>query len=505
MTAGEFSLACINILNPIIKSKFSDLIVEYISDVSFPESFAGTLDSTNLQPTDWCLLADFILSRYMEFDGWILLHGTDTMDFTGAALPLLLSGFDRNGIAWAVLSKPVIITGSQVPMFYRKDNLTSLTLNYNTDAYQNFCGAVASAQTGIPEVCVYFQNHLYRANRILKTNASEFSAFSSPNYPALAEYGINFRLHAENILPGPVSYQVSLDNPQVLKRVRKQLSYVHAHVNAYPVMQFNAFPAAYSNQQKSAFVARLIDACVGQGIKGLILEAYGEGNFPSGNPDTPCQGAIYKALAAADNKGIVIVDCTQVISGLVDYSAYAAGAWLSSVGALSSADMTSVAAFAKLMILLVLAACNHWSRETVKYLVRLNLQGEMMNVNRLDSRGNCELLPGQSISALDGSALLTNDPLLGPVLTAIGGKKLWSAFSSPPQDMPGCLTMQNDGNLVYYSRFNAPLWAAQPDAGIKKAAPSQLILMGSITTENLVLQVYNYAENIVSVTLYRHS
>jgi len=503
MTAKEFSDTCTNILNPVIKNEFKDISIEYITDLTFPESKTGTLDSTNLQPTDWCLMANYILQHYTTYDGWVVLHGTDSMDFTGSALPILLSCFDSKGIPTAVLNKPIIITGSQVPMFYQESSQAALTLNFNTDAYQNFCGAIASARTGIPEVCVYFQNHLYRGNRVLKTNASEFNAFSSPNYPALAEYGVEFTLYSENILPGPVSYSVSLDNPTVLQKALDQLNYISGQINKHPVMQFNAFPAWYSYQDSTALIAQLINACVGQGIKGLILESYGEGNFPSGNPDTPSSGAIYQALDTANSSGVIIVDCTQVISGVVNDSAYASGAWLPAAGVLNSADMTPMAAFAKLMILMASAGYNNWNVDVIKDLVQLNLNGEMRNVSRLDSRVNSELLPGQTINALDGSAMLTNDQLLGPILKSSDGTALWTALKPSSEDMPGRLVMQNDGNLVYYSRFNSPLWAT--NTGINTGASSQLIIDGSYANKTLSLQVYNYSDRVVSAKLYQQS
>lgn len=507
MSAAQFAAACEQILNPIIKQQFPDLQLTYVTDLTFPESSTGTLDSTNLQPTDWCLMASYILDHYAQCDGWIVLHGTDSMDFTGTALPFLLSSFSAQGYPTATLSKPVIITGSQVPMFYEDPQTSQLSLNFNTDAFQNFCGAVASAQSGVPEVCIYFENHLYRGNRSLKTNASEFNAFSSPNYPALGEYGITFRLNFENVLPPPVSYNVSLDNPSALAAAVAQLAYVQANINNYPVMQFNAFPAWYqfndSKGTSSGLLASLINACAGQGIRGLILESYGEGNFPSGNPDTPSQGATYQALYNANAKGIVIVDCTQVIEGVVNDNAYAAGAWLPAVGALNPADMTPMAAFAKLMILLTAAAYpgNNWSAAAVKRLFQLNLLGEMMEVSRLDSRTNSVLMAGQSLTALDGSATLTNDPAAGPVLKKSDGTLLWSAVANPPAaQMPGRLVMQNDGNLVFYGRYNSPVWAT--NTGVPNGASSMLVLGGAASDGSLTLTVYDYSGGAITSTLY---
>jgi L-asparaginase len=505
MSASQFAAACQSILDPILRQQFPELVVDYVTDLVFPESASGTLDSTNLQPSDWCRMAAYVLEHYDGCDGWVLLHGTDSMDFTGTALPFLLSRFDALGVCTSALSKPVIITGSQVPMFHEDPATKALALNYDTDAYQNFCGAVAAAQLGIPEVCVYFQSHLYRGNRVLKTNASQFDAFSSPNYPALGQVGVAATLHPEHVLAPPVEREVSLDDLAARGAAREQLAAIAACIDDYPAMQLNAFPARYDQKHGTALLADLIRACVGRGIKGLVLESYGEGNFPSGNPDDPSAGAIYHALDEANRAGVVIVDCTQVIRGVVNDSAYAAGAWLPEVGALGPADMTPTAAFAKLIVLLSAAKYNGWTQAQVKALVQLDLLGEMRSVSRLDSRGNAALLVGQSLSALDGSATLLNDPVRGPVLLKSGAEApLWAPLSKPaPGEMPGRLIMQDDGNLVYYSRFNAPLWAS--DTGVSSGASSLLILEGSAAEGTLRLYVYDYVRRAVTRTLYRQA
>ena len=125
----------------------------------------------------------------------------------------------------------------------------------------------------------------------------------------------------------------------------------------------------------------MINACVEKGIKGLVLESYGAGNFPSGHPDNSARGAAHRALAQANANGVVIVNCTQVIGGAVRYK-YAAGTWLSEIGALSAADMTPSAALAKLMILLTAAGYpgNKWSPDVVESLFERNLLGEMSEV-----------------------------------------------------------------------------------------------------------------------------
>ena len=371
MPADQFADAWHSMLGPLIAQQFPGV------QLTFVDSRTGTLDSTDLQPTHWCLMARDILEHYAECDGWIVLHGTDTMEFTGAALPFLLSSFSAHGAATAALSKPVILTGSQRPMF-KEGPPGQIVLDENSDASENFRGAIAAAQSGTPEVCLCFDRRLYRANRIRKASVARPATFSSSNYPPLGEYGSRFTIDREHVLP-PVNDEVSLDNPSLRIKTIAQLDYIEANIDKHPVIPFKAFPASYQFDESagasSGLIAALIDACVAQGIKGLILESYGAGNFPAGSPAKPSHGAAYRALAKANAEGVVIVNCTQVIGGRVR-SNYAAGTWLSEVGALSAGDMTPSAALAKLMILLTAAGYHNWNREEVEALFNRNLLGE---------------------------------------------------------------------------------------------------------------------------------
>ena len=374
MSAQAFANNSRRLIEPVLTAMYPELTLHWETGLTFPESRTGTLDSTNLQPRDWCLIARFILDHYDRFDGFVLLHGTDSMDYTGSALPFLLNAFDADGAPTAVLSKPVIVTGSQVPMFQRGD---PDTLRFNTDAFQNLCGAIACARQKVPEVCVYFDARLFRGNRVLKVNASDFCAFDSPNFEPLGQYGIALELERHRMLPGPAGAAVSLEDAAVRGALIDRLEAITACIDDWPVMPFSAFPAAYDAGGGAARIAALLAACVDTGIKGLVLQSYGEGNFPSGNPDDPASGAIYRALASANAGGVTIVDSTQVIAGRVASSAYAAGAWLPHVGAISAADMTPVAALAKLMVLLAAAAHEGWSRTDVERLFQRDLCGEM--------------------------------------------------------------------------------------------------------------------------------
>ena len=503
MTAQAFAQASQALLTPILQQQFPALQVDYLTNVAFPESASQTLDSTNLQPSDWCIMARAVLQNYAQYDGFVILHGTDSMDFSGPALTFLLQSFDSQGQLQAALSKPVILTGSQSPL-YHQNAQQALSLNFNTDAFQNMCGAIACAQSGVAEVGVYFHNQLLRGSRVVKINANQFYAFDSPNYPALARYGITLQWLGDACAPPPVSAARSLDNPSVLTQQRQQLDHVQQLISQWPIAMFSAFPAPYSVGGPACFMASAITALAASGAKGIVLQSYGEGNFPSGDPDHPSQGAIYQALLKAQQSGVYLVDCTQVLAGSVNCNAYAAGAWLPQVGALAPADMTPMAALTKLMVLLVYAQRQGWSRETVCTLMQSNLAGEMQSVNTLDSRGHAVLRPGQSLYALDGSASLINHPAQGPLLLAADGHTvLWR----PPLDvaasqLPGQLRMQDDGNLVFYSRNNAALWAS--NTGVASGASSRLMINGSqsSTPATLALQIYDYSHQRCTASLY---
>lgn len=511
MTAEAFAEASRRIVEPILQQEFPGLELDYVTDLRFPESAGGTLDSTNLQPRDWCLLAGRILADYDAYDGWVVLHGTDSMAYTGGALPFLLSAFDVHGTATVVLDKPVVVTGSQVPLFHQDSAADPLTLRFNTDAFQNVCAAVAIARTGIPEVAVAFRGSVFRGSRVLKTNASEDDAFSSPNFPALATMGIDLSLQARLVLPGPVDESVALSTPAVRTRAIERLEHIAARIDDTPVAPVPAFPAPFATG--GAFLARIIDAIVAAGAKGLVLESYGEGNFPSGDPDDPGTGAIARALTAAGAAGVVVVNATQVLAGTVDDSAYAAGAWLPAAGAVGIGDMTPIAALVKTMVLLAEEGWsgNDWDAGAVRRLVRQSLIGEARVIDRLDARGRADLLPGESLAALDGSATFTNDPQHGPVLTAPGGQTLWSALSAAPgaalPALPGRV-VADGATVTLVGRDGTTAWHVGAGAGASASAtgPSAaevwgLALRGSFADGSLALVATDRTGHVVT-TLY---
>jgi len=475
MSAEAFAGACRAQIDPILAQPFPELQIVYSTDPLFPDSANGTLDSTNLQPVDWCRIARQILLHYAEFDGWVVLHGTDTMEFTGAALPFLLSAFDAHGFARATLSKPVVLTGSQLPLFHQTNPDAPLSLTFNSDALRNICGAIAAAQSGIPEVCVFFDGALYRGCRVQKVSSGAFAAFASPNCPPLGRYGPSFALDAALILPAPVTEAGSLDTASAHAAVLAQLEAVAADIGGTRVALLNAFPTTTDPGQTGTLLADLIGTAPDRPLQGLVLQSYGAGNFPSGNAHAAGQGGIARALAAADTAGTIIMNGSQVLNGTIDAGLYAAGSWLAKAGALSAFDMTSAATLAKLTILLAARRHNDWSIDDVKRLMQLSLVGEMESVSRLDSRSRPLLLANQAIATADGAFVLKNHPERGPELRDRAGALLWAALAEADcRHLPGRLQLRPDGNLTFANRLNQTLWqTATQSVG---DAPAVLVL-----------------------------
>ncbi len=489
----EFEAAFASIVYPIVKSEYPHCTLSFLP-------FEKVLDSTNLQPTDWCEMALHILPYYAQYDGFVVLHGTDTMAFTASALSFLFTGLQADGFPDAVLSKPIVFTGSQVPLFHESES-EGFSLLFNTDALQNVCGAIAAAQLGIPEVSLYFNDTLFRGNRTVKTNADAFHAFSSPNYPNLGEYGIEFLLENDHMLHLPTTQDISLDAPQAQRRLRAQLEYLLAHVTESTIIPFKAFPAYYTPQQN--VLGDLLKTAIDHvDVQGIILESYGDGNFPSGAPDTPEAGAIYQILKRAHEQGMVLIDCTQVLDGVVDANVYAAGSWLAEVGVAGAYDMTPIAALTKLIYLNALRNYNgfNWDQRTLTRLMQTNITGEIMDVNRLDTRGKGYLGVGESIQTLNGNARFLNDAIAGPVLKNTSGNVVWQALQEPEEAiMPGRLYMQGDGDLVFYDNSNTPLWSSQT------ASPSQatsMLMLENSGPGQIKLFIYNYAKGETSRILF---
>ncbi|WP_432697213.1 type I asparaginase [Marinobacterium sp. YM272] len=258
------------------------------------------IDSAELSPRQWNSIAAPVIERYGDYAGFIVLHGTDTLAYTASALSFMLQG----------LAKPVILTGSQIPLAERR-----------SDADSNLLGALELAvRPEINEVCIYFNGRLLRGNRSVKMDASALSAFESPNLAPLGEVGIAISLRTDLMLaPGKPSFSSPEFDPAAVAVIR-------------------LFPG---------ISATLIQAVLSQpGLGGVILQSYGVGNAPTSD------AALMETLESAIAQGTTVVNLTQCSRGAVAGDTYATGAALSRIGVISGADLTLEAAFAKLHWLL---------------------------------------------------------------------------------------------------------------------------------------------------------
>lgn len=279
------------------------------------------IDSANIQPDDWQRIGTDIAARYDDFDGFVVLHGTDTMAYTASSLSFMLQGLD----------KPVIVTGSQIPM-----------RELRNDAHNNLLTALLlAADYAIPEVCLYFNGHLLRGNRSTKAKAEDFDAFASPNHPMLGEVGIHISVHHDAVFrsPRPRDFQTpDYSDPQV------------GVVRLFP-----------------GITTGFLEAVLAQPLRGLVIQGYGVGNAPVALP------GFLQALGRAADRGVVIVDVTQCQQGHVDLTQYAAGSALVQAGVVSGFDMTVEAALTKLVHLTALDL----PADAVRRHMATNLAGEL--------------------------------------------------------------------------------------------------------------------------------
>ncbi|MDQ3047851.1 MAG: type I asparaginase [Bacteroidota bacterium] len=287
-------------------------------------SFEKPIDSSDMHPDVWVRIATTIEKNYSKHDGFVILHGSDTMSYTASALSFMLEN----------LSKPVILTGSQLPIG-----------TIRTDGKENLITAIEIAAAKvkgkpvISEVCIYFEYQLYRGNRTHKFNAEHFQAFQSPNYPILAEAGVHLKYN----------------HSALLKNGTKKLK-VHTQLESN-IAILKIFPGISKE---------VVDALLGvKKLKGLILETFGSGNATT-------QKWFLESMGKAISKGFPVLNISQCNAGKVEQGKYATSAGLKKAGVIGGGDMTTEAAVAKLMFVLGQA-----SGKKAEKMLSTSLRGEM--------------------------------------------------------------------------------------------------------------------------------
>ena len=278
------------------------------------------LDSSNMAVSEWNRIGEKISKLYDRYDGFVILHGTDTMAYTASSLSFMLENLD----------KPVILTGSQIPL-----------CEIRSDGRDNLITSMLIAASGVvKEVCLYFGGKLLRGNRSTKMSADGLVAFDSPNLQPLAEAGINIRYYPMTPLPektGPFRFVPFSEVPIGVLKI-------------FPGINFSLF-----------------DVVLTEKLKGIVLETFGAGNVPAdGN-------ALLPIIKSAFSAGAVITVCSQCPKGTVALGAYAASSELVSAGAVSGYDMTTEAAVAKLYYLF----SKGYSKEEIKEKMETNIAGEL--------------------------------------------------------------------------------------------------------------------------------
>ena len=288
-------------------------------------TFDSLIDSSNMHPNFWIRLAEVIEDNYEAYDGFVVLHGSDTMAYTASALSFMLEN----------LNKPVILTGSQLPLGVIR-----------TDGRENFINSIEIAAASkndiplIPEVAIYFENRLLRGNRTSKLNAENFNAFFSGNFPALAEVGVHVKYN-HNYIHKPNTKKLI---------VHKKLDNNVAILKLFPGISENTVQAILNTSK----------------LRAVILETFGAGNAPT-------DIWFIKLLEKAIKKGIIIINVTQCKEGAVEIGKYETSVGLGKIGVIGGHDITTESAITKLMYLM---GDGHNNEKIIK-LLNISLRGEI--------------------------------------------------------------------------------------------------------------------------------
>ena len=332
-TGGTIGLKEDPVLQALTPFDFSQILEEVPELAKFAyridsHTFDPLIDSSDVEPSLWKALADLIEEKYEEYDGFVILHGTDTMAYSASALSFMIEG----------LTKPVIFTGSQLPIGTpRTDGKENLISSVEIAAAKD-----AEGHALVPEVCICFDNLLMRGNRTSKINSDNFRAFRSENLQPLAEAGISIRYNT-GIIRRPASWD---DDPTFRKDLDTRVAILKMHPGITPQI--------------------VRDIMCSPDTRAVIVETYGAGNAPS-------KEWFLKTVQEASGMGKIILNVTQCIAGSVNMDIYATGKHLKESGVVGGYDSTTESALAKLFYLLG----NINDNEKVKRLLEDDLRGEI--------------------------------------------------------------------------------------------------------------------------------
>ena len=322
-TGGTIGMVKHKIKRTLVPFNF-DKLLEIIPEIKNEQvnlnniSTLKPIDSSDMNPEKWIEISKLINNNYNSYDGFVVLHGTDTMAYTASALSFMLIN----------LNKPVILTGSQIPIGVRR-----------TDAKENLITSIEiAASERINEVCIFFEDQLYRGNRTVKVNTEHFEAFRSPNFPVLAKAGVN------------IKYKNSLEKVAGAFKINTKISNDVAILKLFPGITIATIQAIISS------------------AKGIIIESFGTGNASSASE-------FYQLLSRANKNGKVLINITQCLHGSTILGSYEASENFRKSGVIFGKDMTTEAAITKLMFLLGRGLTD----EEIKDKMTKDLRGEISN------------------------------------------------------------------------------------------------------------------------------
>jgi len=330
-TGGTIGMREDPIAKTLVPMKFGMLLDEIpeLSKLGYTISsitFNPPIDSSNITPAIWTQLARTIQKNYTKYDGFVILHGTDTMSYTASALSYMFENLDKS----------IVMTGSQLPIdVLRTDGKENIITSVQIAA------AKKEGKSVVPEVCIYFDSQLFRGNRTTKKDSAQFSAFASYNYPALARAGVDIVYNYERInYPqnnGVLKINTTVDDRVIILKI---------------------FPGL--NRHYFESILQMAD------LRGVVLESYGSGNMPT-------TGWLLSAIKKATRRGVILMNVSQCPGGKVVMGHYETSIALQKAGVISGGDSTVEAAVTKLMFLLG----QNLSPDETKYYLSNNLKGEI--------------------------------------------------------------------------------------------------------------------------------